>query len=333
MLIIPPFFKTLLPVFGKNSMFSERYPFDFGIIAAKMIDNPEWYDYVRIYYTISGSYLHTFNGITKMCRPGSAVLIYPFTTHMIDTSETDFSKTCIAKLAIVEYPSKLVPLTYKEAAFGKISLPNYIEFDGEQKELADNIFMNISAEYSKKQSLNKEKIKKYTADFFELCAKHENIPIPRRRFETMKAEAANAQRVSEYIDDHCRESVSIDKMCSLLNVSRRSFTAQFKAVTNQTYNQYAMRVRTNRAFRALRYSTKSVAEIAEEFGYSSDTRFIHSCRQVFGSSPLAMKIEMMKYDRLYGEILNKSDFDRHAWKGILNETELFEHRSHAIANY
>ena len=333
MLVIPPFFNTLLPVFKKHSIFSERYPFDFHTIHTPMRDNPEWHDYVIIYYTISGSYLHTFNGITKMCRPGSAVLIYPFTTYMIDTTETDFSDACIAKLSIVEYPSKLVPLTYKEAAFGRTLLPNYIKFDGGQKELADNIFMNISAEYSKKQNLNKDKIKKYTADFFELCAKHESISIPRRRFETMKAEAVNAQRVSEYIDDHCRESVSIDKMCSLLNVSRRSFTTQFKAVTNQTYNQYAVRVRVDRAFRTFRYSTKSVTEIAEEFGYSSDTRFIHSYRQVFGVSPLAMKKKMLEYSRLYGEILNKSDFDRHAWKGILNETELFEHHSHAIANY
>ncbi len=333
MTVIPPVFTTLLPKLKRNSVLTDEYPLDLFTLNTPIKSSPKWYDCTRIYYTISGTYFHTINGVTKVCKPGSVIFIYPFATHMYDTSETDFSDSCIIKLAIANNPEHFTPLTYDMAVFDNRVLPNYAEFSGQKKEIADNIFMNISAEYSKRQNMDKYKIQRYVTDFFKLCISQDNGTIPSRRLETMKVEAMNAQTTSSYIDNHCKESVSIDQICQLLNISRRSFTSQFKSVTNQTFNQYSMRVRAYRAFRAFRYSTKSVAKIAEEFGYSSDTRFIHSCRQVFGMSPLTTKRRMMEYGRLYGEILNKTDYERHFWKGIWNNTEIFVNHAHAIANY
>ncbi len=333
MVVIPPFFNTLVPVFKRHSMFTKRFPFDFHVPGIPMLENPEWLDYVQIYYTISGSYFHTVNGVRKERLPGSATLIFPFTSHVFDTSTTSYPDACIAKLSITEYPDKFIPLTYNFASFNKLSLSNFIEFEGEDKELADNIFMNISAEYSKKQNMSNEKIKKYVSDFFALCVKQECTPISKHRIKMMKTQSINALKTSEYIDEHCKKNISIDEVCNFLGVPRRSFTSQFKSVTNQTFNQYYTRVRANQAFRALRYSTKSVEEIAKEFGYSTTTRFILSCKQVFGATPLAMKKSMIGHNRVYGEILNKIDFERYAWKGIWNEEELFVHHSHAIANY
>ena len=100
MVAIPPFFNTLIPVFKNHSMFSKRYPFDFHVPDIPMLDNPEWVDYVQIYYTISGEYFHTVNGVKKERLPGSATLIFPFTSHIFDTSATSYPDACIAKLSI-----------------------------------------------------------------------------------------------------------------------------------------------------------------------------------------------------------------------------------------
>lgn len=333
MTVIPPVFNTLTPVFKSNSMFSKRFPFDLFTMNTPIAENPEWCDYVQIYYTISGSYFHTVNGEKKERLPGSATLIFPFTSHLFDTSETSCPDTCIIKLSFIKYPDKFIPLTYKEASFNSFSLSNFIEFEGREKEIADNIFMNISSEYSKKQNMSNEKIMKYVSDFFTLCAKKECASLSKYRLKMRKTQNLNAVKASEYIDEHCKRNISIDEVCNFLDVPRRSFTSQFKAVTNQTFNQYYTFVRANRAFRALRYSTKSVEEIAEEFGYSTPTRFILACKEVFGKTPLAMKKSMIEHNRLYGEILNKIDFERHIWKDIWGEDDLFEHHAHAVANY
>jgi len=333
MTVIPPVFNTLVPVFKSNAMFTKRFPFDFCMLNTSILENPEWCDYVQIYYTISGSYFHTVNGEKRERLPGSVTLVFPFSAHTPDISEPESRDSCIARLSVTEYPIKFVPLAYNMAAYNKKPIPNFIELQACNKELADNIFMNISAEYAKKQNMNNEKIKKYVSDFFALCIKQEAVPFSKHRFKVMTEQFSNAIKASEYVDEHCKRNISIDEVCDFLDVPRRSFTSQFKAVTNQTFNQYYTFVRANRAFRALRYSTKSVEEIAEEFGYSTTTRFILACKEVFGKTPLAMKKSMMEYGRIYGEILNKNDRERHEWKGILNDDELFEHHAHAIANY
>lgn len=333
MTVIPPVFDVPLPSFKKNSVLTERYPFDLEALHIPMLESLEWSDYVKIYYTVSGSYSHTVNGVKYKCDAGSAVLLFPFSLHAPDTSSTVFSDACIIKFSAIKYPKSFFPLTHELAAFDSYTLPCYIKFSDIEKELADNIFMNLSAEYSRKQDMRTQKLIEYLTEFFTLCSKHENLTISQHRLEALKMQATDIQKVSPYIDDHCKENISIDEICSILNLSRRSFTAKFKNVTGQTYHQYSSRVRANRAFRALRYTTKSVAEIALEYGYSSDTRFIHACKQIFGKSPLALKKYMMDYDRIYGDILNSNDRLNHSWKGIWSEEALYVNRAHAVPEY
>ena len=69
-------------------------------ISSRQISSTHWHDYLQIWYTVSGSYLHTVRGIPYEQKPGSAMLIFPYTKHSIDSSGSNMDGTTVISFSV-----------------------------------------------------------------------------------------------------------------------------------------------------------------------------------------------------------------------------------------
>ena len=317
-----------------TSVLTERFPYDINELNRyDTHSSPHWHDFTQILYTVSGSYYCIINNERYFCPEGTVLIILPYAIHKIDISETNFEETTIIQICMGKNPNGFLPLTYEKGAFCEKLLTDFIFLPQEEKKNADDIFAGILAEYEKKQNMSINRITKLLSEFLDLCAAYINSPIPKRMFINDGKRAEEIRNATDFIKEHCRENLTAFDVASFLGISKSGFMVKFKAVTGLTFNEYFGRVRAYEALSVLRYSTKSVAEVAEEFGYSSSARFIHSCARLFKKSPLQIKKDWMKYDRIHGAGIHKIDMDEQAWKNVWNEEEVYIRTANAEIKY
>ncbi len=94
------------------------------------------------------------------------------------------------------------------------------------------------------------------------------------------------RKVQDYIEAHYRDRITVDRLCSMFALGRRSLERRFKRATGNTVTEYAQRVRIEAAKRSFEASRKNIAEVMYEVGYSDTKAFRTIFRRVTGMSPL-----------------------------------------------
>lgn len=95
-----------------------------------------------------------------------------------------------------------------------------------------------------------------------------------------------AEKVSDYIFKHYRDSFSIDDIASALNLSKSYLSHSFKEITGNTIMAYAMGYRLSQACTALLMEpSQSIKSISGECGFESDAHFSRYFKQNIGITP------------------------------------------------
>jgi len=97
------------------------------------------------------------------------------------------------------------------------------------------------------------------------------------------------RKAQEHIETNYRGRLTVDVLCELLAVGRRSLERRFKQATGNTVSEYIQRVRIEAAKKSLETSRKNVAEVMYEAGYSDTKAFRAVFRKIAGMSPLDYK--------------------------------------------
>ena len=134
-------------------------PVTINTIQDKKLGSYQWHDYLEIWYTVSGSYYHTVNGIQYRQDPGSVILVFPYTTHRVDTTKTDLSNTVVLQISVKKnaLETRGIPFfaqSFHSACFDSVLLPQCRNFCGAQKTKADAIGLELLEEYRKKMNMN-----------------------------------------------------------------------------------------------------------------------------------------------------------------------------------
>ena len=95
--------------------------------------------------------------------------------------------------------------------------------------------------------------------------------------------------VIEYIEEHYREKIYIEKLSDMITVSPDYFTKMFRDTIGKTPVEYINGFRVNEAMRCLTETEKSMAEIAEEIGFCNPNYFHKIFKQYMDVSPLAYR--------------------------------------------
>lgn len=92
------------------------------------------------------------------------------------------------------------------------------------------------------------------------------------------------KRVMNYINAHLREPISVEELASVANLSRFHFSRKFKAAVGQSPSSYISRLRLELA-KVMFAQGASIAEVAFDCGFSSESNFIRSFRRAVGLTP------------------------------------------------
>lgn len=99
------------------------------------------------------------------------------------------------------------------------------------------------------------------------------------------------ETVSNYIEAHLNEKLSIDLLCHELNVSRNFLYRSFHNYYGKTVNDYITERRIARASSLLKETTAPVYEIAESIGFENYTYFCKLFKKQTGLSATEYRLQ------------------------------------------
>lgn len=110
-------------------------------------------------------------------------------------------------------------------------------------------------------------------------------------YESLHDEALNAdlkfiQQVTSYIDEHCREELSLPNVAQIFRVSTGHLSRLFKSVTHSNFSVYVMNKKLDAAAEMLKKEPdKEISAIAAELGYYTPAYFSKLFKEKFGVTP------------------------------------------------
>lgn len=93
------------------------------------------------------------------------------------------------------------------------------------------------------------------------------------------------QNVKEYISENLNENITVAKLADIINMSSSHFSRVFKQQTGFSPYDYILISRLNRAKYLLQVTDMTVASIAYEIGFNSESNFIYFFTENEGISP------------------------------------------------
>ncbi len=99
-----------------------------------------------------------------------------------------------------------------------------------------------------------------------------------------------SQAASEYIETHCKERFSLQKMADNLFVNGNYLLRVFKKHTGYTPLAYHNYIRCERAKELLAGSGEEISEIGETVGFVSSAHFSHVFKKMEGCTPTEYRI-------------------------------------------
>ena len=238
---------------------------------------PHFHDYTQLFYCLRGKYRHTVNEQEFLCDDGSLIIVHPGATHsyIVDGESTC---TLVQTNIVFNFFDGLSPEKCN-AAISFLFLPAFahelkfnprpfIKLCGDEKKLADEVFMKLS-NFQWKQNLgNLMSARSLFCDLF--------MTYP---FYLSEKNLANISSfiVSKYIpllhsiyymNINYSKKIHVDELAAISRICRTDYFRYIKKTLNLTYSQYLTLIRITHAMVLCKFSRYSFPYIADMCGFS-----------------------------------------------------------------
>jgi len=133
---------------------------------------------------------------------------------------------------------------------------------------------NIIKEYESKDIGREVAIKAYIYQLIVILLRgHVKHMLTSREYDNRKKRLERFNKILKFIDEHFHEEITIDKLCSMANLSKYRFCHLFKEITGKSFSEYLNMVRINKAEELLHETDMNVTEIALSCGYNDANYF------------------------------------------------------------
>src|SRR5499427_8677126 len=109
--------------------------------------------------------------------------------------------------------------------------------------------------------------------------------VPSQKTQANSEYAQRINRVIDYLRGNLDRQVKLEELAKVACFSEFHFHRIFSAVSGETLNNFTNRLRLEKAARLLRFSDKSLTDIALDCGFSSSATFSRAFRSGFDTSP------------------------------------------------
>lgn len=114
-----------------------------------------------------------------------------------------------------------------------------------------------------------------------------------KRFDFSHKDEDRINKVYEYVEKNYKQSIDIQAVANLANLTVPSFCRYFKKISHLTYTDFVNEFRINQACRLL-FENKPIADICFEVGFNNISHFNKTFKQLKGVSPREYKTKMEK---------------------------------------
>src|SRR6204780_2242136 len=109
--------------------------------------------------------------------------------------------------------------------------------------------------------------------------------VPSQKTQANSEYAQRINRVIDYLRGNLNRQVKLEELAKVACFSEFYFHGIFGAISGETLNNFANRLRLEKAARLLRYSHQSLTDITLECGFSSSATFSRAFRSGYDTSP------------------------------------------------
>lgn len=259
-----------------------------------------WHYYVELLYVLKGEIEVSLDNVTSIGTEGSVILFPPKCVHSIALAKGSVP----VQYDVIKFDPNLLP-TCKTDELDLRSILHGIHtfrcpciFSPEQVRKMDlfPLFSDILKEYRDKE-LGYSMI--LTADLRKIISRFvrnwqksgTSFPSP----GVHPSYEISFDLISEYIDSHYFEELTVEKLPAMCNMSHSTFSMNFYRRYNMTCKEYITATRINAAENMLLFSSRDVSFIAREVGYPDCSYFIRCYKKIKGITPKqARKIQAEK---------------------------------------
>ncbi len=147
---------------------------------------------------------------------------------------------------------------------------NYIFHNDKQH--TDNLHSEIHS------LINVYQLKRYTLDFFQRLIEFVQSSSKMERLEVWEAK--------RYVEQRLNERISMEAVAKHLYMNPSHFSRIFKKETGETFIEYVIRKKMEKAASYLRETDETIEEIAYQLGYENTSYFIKLFKKLNQISPL-----------------------------------------------
>jgi AraC-like DNA-binding protein len=110
---------------------------------------------------------------------------------------------------------------------------------------------------------------------------------------TNSADSDRMKRVFEYVMNNFQQTISLEEIASIANMSESAFSRYFKKRTRKTFTSFLNEIRIEHACKLLQYDNMSVSEISYESGFTNLSNFNRQFKAFKKQTPLAYRYQYL----------------------------------------
>lgn len=253
------------------------------------------HDGIEVYYIWEGTGNYLVGNEVYPLRPGSIVLIRPYTLHKVLLSDSQVSlgrHVLLCKADFAHLPWK------EEAGFILDFVAEnglHVQAEGHQQNQVEEMFFRISEELNSKPDGFPSMVRVL---IFELLLTVQRLktsagsPLP--PLQQGEGLPSGIVYLLQYIGSVFLEPVSLEDIADHVHLNKAYLTTLFKKYTGYTIGEYITLQRIHYAKKLLRESSLSVSEVCYRSGYNDPSHFCRTFKHLEHVTPLAYRRHMLK---------------------------------------
>lgn len=286
-------------LFEYNDTLNSPYEaFLFNTSVVKFPVRPHWHYFMEIIYMREGTGFIECDGSSYIVEPGDLILFHPEAVHAIYPAADSPMKYEVLKFDVNRlytensYAPKLriilgnargmkMPICFKEEDIRHI--PASELFEECRTELENKNYGYDMIVHNKICYLLVQLIRIWKESGFDTDAAAANL-----------AETDSIHAVTAYIDAHVGETIKVEELADMCNMSYSYFAKNFKQYYGRSCREYIEFIRICKAEDLLLFTDFDLSYISQETGFSDSSHLIKIFRKWKGVTPKQFKMRHVK---------------------------------------
>ena len=237
------------------------------------------HDYVEILYILKGCMNITFdNNNIRQATEGCLVVYNVGMDHQ--------ESSCVDNQSVTVYTMSVGNVNIKSLKRGTLVNNNPIIYTNEYRFTIESYFNDLFVESSSHDIHVIRKNQKLLRTLLEFIVQLANRGDAEENDTYIIREC---KRVKDYIDQNYKKEIDLDKLATLVHISKDYLSHAFKLYSGVSPINYLIKCRINNAKRLLSETNFSIAMISKMVGYENPVYFSQAFKKTTGMSPSKFK--------------------------------------------